>query len=189
MVSYNIALLKRQEKGLPAEGGFPQRAAYTLSAPRTPHSAGSPLISLAATSQLLRRVLLLYLSYAWTCMWLGPGSSHLSSYLSLDILFHSSGIKYQLSSAYLQSRALLLHTMVQTTTNLTSPPRYLTGIRNMSCPEVNSYFIASLQSLTSFISQGLHTSASSTWGDLPSAIDMAGFSSFRSVIPSPRGLF
>ena len=84
-------------------------------------------------------------------MWLGPGSSHLSSYLSLDILLHSSGIKYQLSSEYLQSRALPLHTMVHTTTNLTSLPRYLTGIRNMSCPEVNAYFIASLQSLKLYI--------------------------------------
>ena len=41
---------------------------------------------------------------------------------------------------------------------------------------------------TSFVSQGLHTSESSTWDDLPSAIDVPGFSSFRPVIPFPRGL-
>lgn len=135
-------------KGLPSEGGFPQRAAYIFSAPRTPHSlvllsplcllllsssAGSSFSTWAKGGHARGSVLGHLLIFPHTCPQtffptpLALNPSFLLNVSSLE--FSSYALRYmQLPTWHLQLDNLA-------------------GIKDTSYPEVNSYFIASLQSL------------------------------------------
>lgn len=78
-----------------------------------------------------------------------PGSSsHISSYCLPRLSYPFSWLSipsvfWWCQMLSLASRTLLQLTLVYLTTYLTSPLGYFTGIENLSCPNVNSCFIAS----------------------------------------------